>query len=1118
MTAASLHRRWIKFISFAALLLPQTLVLAQDIDLYVGVQPGATNKPKVLIILDNTANWNNNSYPNLFVNLKSALTTTVNDLNENFEVGVMLFAETDKSNSNDVGGYVRAAIRVMDNTNKSALHDMVNSLHVLDDKGNQATWGLVMAEAYAYFRGRDCNQTGSRNEKWCIGQGKTKRDYAGNSIAGMPHSNAVWALPGNAFSSATSTTYVSPVQTGVNNNCAANYIIFISNGPPNEDTDLINKSTNILRQAAAGTLVANTVDNTIPLNPSGRQTNLSDEWARFLAGPHTGIANQVNTYTIDVNPGSTGQGPDTTALLKSMANQGQGKYFAVNDTSSATQLAQALATIFSEIRSVNSVFASASLPLNAQAQGTFLNQVFVGLFRPQEDAHPRWDGNLKQYQFKLVGTGEHQRLVLADANGDPCIGAGIGAGTDARIGLIARCAQSFWTPAKTATPDNYWAFAQHGTTNNPGSKRPPGICSAVANSAWSNSPDGNIAERGGAAHMLRNMTVTGRNMLTCNGDCPGVNGTLTAFTDANGNITQTALGASGAAERSNIINWTRGQDLTWSCGAATCGNEDADGNTREMRPSVHGDVVHGRPLPVDYPAPHGGVVVFYGANDGALRAVNGNKTGQIGGRNPGEEIWSFVATEHYGQLKRLRDQYPLLQYPGAPASTPARERKSWFFDGPIGAWRNVTVVGGQNVTSVWIYPTMRRGGRMLYAFDVSDPTAPSVKWKRGCPLNLAQGMAADDNDCDSGFAALGQTWSEPRIVRVQGHSGPVMIVGGGYDPCEDNEPNSCSSPKGNRVFVLNADTGALLASLTTVRSVAADVTVVDADANGYVDKAYVADTGGNIYRLNIGADAPANWTLTQVAALGCDSPPCSASGTLNRKFLQAPEVVVTPTFNAVLVGSGDREHPLHSQQAMNVANAFFMVMDKPGEATWLSSESANCNNQGLICLASLESVNAPVAGASLPALPADLKGKKGWALRFGANPGAGIATSAHTGEQVVTSAVVVAGIVYFSTHTPQPLRCDHNLGLSRGYAMNFLTMEGMLRNGTPFFSFSGGGLPPSPVAGIVTVTNSEGAPVNVPFIIGAAVRVQDINPIQPMLVNLNVITRQRARTYWYLEK
>ena len=39
----------------------------------------------------------------------------------------------------------------------------------------------------------------------------------------------------------------------------------------------------------------------------------------------------------------------------------------------------------------------------------------------------------------------------------------------------------------------------------------------------------------------------------------------------------------------------------------------------------------------------------------------------------------------------------------------------------------------------------------------------------------------------------------------------MLFIGGGYDTCEDADPNTCSTdltPTGNRIYVLDADTGA----------------------------------------------------------------------------------------------------------------------------------------------------------------------------------------------------------------------------------------------------------------------------------------------------------------------
>jgi type IV pilus assembly protein PilY1 len=62
----------------------------EDIDLFVGAPATTTNAPNVLIILDNTANWNQ-----AFTNEKAALVSLFGGLPvDKFRVGLMLFTET----------------------------------------------------------------------------------------------------------------------------------------------------------------------------------------------------------------------------------------------------------------------------------------------------------------------------------------------------------------------------------------------------------------------------------------------------------------------------------------------------------------------------------------------------------------------------------------------------------------------------------------------------------------------------------------------------------------------------------------------------------------------------------------------------------------------------------------------------------------------------------------------------------------------------------------------------------------------------------------------------------------------------------------------------------------
>ncbi len=162
-----------------------------------------------------------------------------------------------------------------------------------------------------------------------------------------------------------------------------------------------------------------------------------------------------------------------------------------------------------------------------------------------------------------------------------------------------------------------------------------------------------------------------------------------------------------------------------------------------MRPSIHGDVLHSRPIAINYGGSRG-VVVFYGTNDGVLRAVNGNQTGY----GAGSELWAFVAPEHFSALNRLRENDPEVRFPSTPSANITARPRDYYFDGPIGAYQN-TATG-----KVALFAGMRRGGRSIYAFNVSNPSQPRLMW------GIGPGT--------SGYANIGQTWSMPRVSRVKG--------------------------------------------------------------------------------------------------------------------------------------------------------------------------------------------------------------------------------------------------------------------------------------------------------------------------------------------------------------
>ena len=993
------RRRWALGLVLASLLAPAQ---AEDIDIYA--QPNiASELPNVLFVLDDSANWSTSiPAPNCFYNeggvtssigpkatapnqeqgkkvaiQKCALYNLLDSLpvsasgdadhNALYNIGILLLNESPNN-----GAYPRKAFTPLTTNNKAALKALIKSLDIGADKGSNADFAKALYEAYLYLTGKAPYQ----------GALAPKRDLTA-------FQNGLYASPALA-------------------SCARNFVILIANGAPQGSE---NNQALALLAAAGGDTSPIVYPTSVVKGPD--QANWADEYARFMRNVDVSSREGdqgIVVHTVAVTgAASDGLYPN---FIQAIANQGGGTYHAASD---ASALLVALQDVFSQIQAVNSVFAAASLPVSVSARGTYLNQVYMGMFRPDAEALPRWRGNLKQYQFGLDAVGA---LQLVDA-------AGVSA-VSASTGFITPGATSFWSSAST-----FWSNQKLGTP-----------------ASASDAPDGEVVEKGAAAQHLRAQFATAqgaRNVYTCVGCNAGTtlgSAIATRFDAANVLITGAMLGAVGAA-RTALLDWVRGTD--------NAGDElgPTTSPATTIRPSVHGDVLHSRPAVVNYGGSTG-VVVFYGANDGMLHAINGNQTGA----GAGDELWSFVPQEMYAKLARLRSNTPEIRLPTTPASSSATPR-DYFVDGPIGVYQKLAANG--SVLQVVIYVGMRRGGRLLYAFDVTTPSAPKFLWKKS----------------NAELGSLGQTWSEPKVARIRGNANPVLVFGAGYDAAAEDATSPGTTTMGNAIYVLDAITGTELKKFVTARSVPADVTLVDTDYDGYVDRGYTVDIGGAVYRIdfeNTTASDPSNWTIYTLANL--------AGGNLGgRKFFFAPDAVVTKTFTALMLGSGDREKPLLSA----TQDYFFEVFDRN-------------------------------LGKGAPASP--------YTTTFSALVAAGVDSDVSSpgcyvaldqGEKVVNAATSIAGTTYFGTNRPSAATstqsCLANLGVAKSYAMPLFCVK---PSGS---TLAGGGLPPTPVSGIVSIGTGDAAR-QVVFVIGAP------NPkrsgIEGSRVN-PVIKVPRSRIYWYQE-
>ena len=959
--------------------------VAEDTDLFMSAPPDTNPaNPNVLIVLDNSANWSATLAGGTKFDAEiAALNTVLGGLSDQFNVGLMLFGETGSGNQSPVTTYIRYAVRTMDATSRPRLQSLITDLDPNTDKSNNAPYGFSQFEAFKYFGGG----TGSPQDATHYGKtafggfGQKKRDYAGN-----PNNTITQSLPGNAFVSATSNQYVSPVADG----CAKNYVIFLSNGMPQSGADSGNPNANTLLTNVGG----NTA--TIPLSNNTAQGNIGDEYARFLYGADvSSLTGQQNiiTYTIFTHDPTSLSGNDKAniVLLQSMANQGHGKYFAARDTAS---LINSLNTIFTEIQSVNEVFASVSLPVSVNVRGTSLNQVYMGVFRPDQDSLPKWFGNLKEYQLILSGG----TIYLGDATGVRA--------DNPTSGFITNAAASYWT-----APSSFWSFSPSGN--------PPSV---------SDKPDGPLVEKGAAAQQLRTdflASQSARKLYTCTGTCPAGSLSATPFNTTTNSPSSTAIQASFGATNagySNPFTSTSGQAgevtdiINWARGADNVNDENLSGTYTDIRASVHGDVVHSKPAVINYnraatdcnsPPDENDVMVYYGANDGVFHGLKGGKNA-----TDGAEKWGFIPPEFYGKLKRLRDNSPPIEVFNHPPLDTSNN-KSYFADGSVSIYQvdannDCRYTTGGSGDKVHIFLSMRRGGRFIYALDVTNPDDPRVLWKI--------------SNTTAGFVELGYTWSIPAvsILNLNGTKTPVLVFGGGYDPdVEDVRPvqiggfNGASAATlthtsgavqtrsmGRRIFVVNASDGSqvwsaggdlanlgasgvpdvLVAGMNY--AMPSDAAVIDTNMDRVDDRFYIGDTAGNVWRGDIGDPDPANWNVKQLAVI-------DDSNTARRKFLYAPVVVGAQEqdgtkFHAVLVGSGDREHPFNE----SVTHRFYMFKD--AYTGLVSSQSSPIAETDLF-----DATNASPSGTN-----------QGWYITFA------------QGEKVVSNATVLNGVTFFNTSLP----------------------------------------------------------------------------------------------------
>ena len=520
---------------------------------------------------------------------------------------------------------------------------------------------------------------------------------------------------------------------------------------------------------------------------------------------------------------------------------------------------------------------------------------------------------------------------------------------------------------------------------------PDGSFIETSTSYWSTSPDGGKVEKGGVGELLLNR-ATPRNLYTYLPSQATVtlNSSVNAFSLANALITPTELGLAPAdtTERDKLVKFIHGED-----------SYIGSTNNRDW---IMGDVLHAGPAVIHYSNTRS--VIYVGANDGMLHAFEDST---------GEELWGYIP---YGQLAFLENLTGTLHAYSIDGSP-----KPYVLD-----YDNSGVIGDNAGDKAILIFGERRGGTAYHAIDVTDPDNPKFLW--------------DISSSDPGFGELGLTWSNPSIskVKISGADKIVFFVGGGYDSANEDAEPATTDTMGRAVYAIDVLTGAKVweysysTDTTMTYSLASDVTAIDIDGNNYIDRLYVGDVGGRMWRFDVGDGSVANWDGTILF----DS---NGGYSTHRKILYPPDVVqeldpfTSNVFEYLYFGTGDRAHPLSATEVDRI----YGVKDRSDPTTLPLSESNLIDVT--IDLLQLSSTTQ----AQIDTAITDLDTEDGWYIKL----------DQRSGEKVVSEATVFNKVVNISTFEPTTSGgiidpCLADVGIGRVYAVNYLTGEAVFNYDT----------------------------------------------------------------------
>lgn len=798
----------------------------------------------------------------------------------------------------------------------------------------------------------------------------------------------------------------------------------------------------------------------------------------------------VKTYTIGFN--TTGL-TNATNFLKDVAVAGDGTF---SEATTADSLVSVFTAILNDVKSDPTSFVAPSLATNAFNRLLSRDEVYFGLFTPSYNRS--WVGNAKKYNICVSSGGDDEDTTTT---ADNCT---LGNILDAnKVDAIDSVTSKFKDSAK---------------------------------SVWSDVIDGRETVKGGAGGEITDYTVQKFfTEATSTGTAPASGTSLLKTVNSGYQIDTATWDDTDTAHIRTLVcptpSTTAGSDcedrMLWILGKIE--DPDADSDTSATTRWSMNDVLHSSPAVITYggsDSDSDGVVdtffdrIVVGTNDGALRFINGTT---------GKQEWEFFPQAMLGNIKNHFNNSEADHLYGLD-TTPTIRVNDVDGDGTIEP---------TDGDFVHVIIAMRRGGNFIYALDVTPSSTLTNNTTAVNPKFLWRIEGGT-----SGFERLGQTWSQPRLATIGITSGSttvptdVLIFGGGYDDAVDDGFGTTntggSDNMGNAVYIIDPSNGSKLFSVSGACascggsqivhsdmdfSIPSRITILDTDGDGFDDRLYFGDTGGQIWRVDIADDvrnsgsASGREGSTIVGKLAS----ISTSGTAadERQFFEPPAVVqvldsiysdaANGEYDYVMIGTGGRPNPLEKA----VSNRFYAFRDKfidtmPDTDNNNLADSGYPQSTGGAISHSNSGNLVDITTTFLDGSNSAHKSALGWYYDFD--------SSGTDGEKVLAAPTAIAGTVFFTTYLPEVSNadaCSANVGSGSALNFNILTTkasldwdeDGTLEDIADRRKALGGGIP----SDVVPIFTKEGV-VGIVGIEGGAAQLGTLTGLP------------RYRTYWYEEQ